>query len=281
MELKCLHLVWLATSDPVSSDVDTGPSDEESNDEEDVGYGAAQPPATPMDVDPIASEGKASRNEVGEEWQVASEMRADLAAATLAGLVVYGTSSDDVSGDEEEEEEEEKKAEGGDDKTSDADDEREQEQEQEDQLNGGEMSDSALKTKGKVVLFLHVLTTDRVLWVGYTHTRWPVHLNQWLQQGKTQPAMSTHMVEMEEEGLLEVRISFPFRLFMRPNIFCNSHLMRSATAAVVGADVSCPPNLTMATSLAPSTSSAVMGAPTMLLTLLLQGRSWSIRQKAG
>ncbi|PBK89121.1 hypothetical protein ARMGADRAFT_1084199 [Armillaria gallica] len=33
---------WLATSDPVSSDVDTGPSDGEGNDDEDMGYGAAQ-----------------------------------------------------------------------------------------------------------------------------------------------------------------------------------------------------------------------------------------------
>ncbi|PBK84296.1 hypothetical protein ARMGADRAFT_1088530 [Armillaria gallica] len=47
------------------------------------------------------------------------------------------------------------------------------------------MSDSAPKTKG------------------YTCTGWPIHLNQRLRQGKTQPAMCTHMVEMEEEGLLE------------------------------------------------------------------------------
>ncbi len=60
MELKCLHPVWLATSDPVSSDVDTGPSDGEGNEDEDVGYGVAQRPAIPMDVDLAVPEGKPS-----------------------------------------------------------------------------------------------------------------------------------------------------------------------------------------------------------------------------
>ncbi|PBK82412.1 hypothetical protein ARMGADRAFT_1038717 [Armillaria gallica] len=145
-------------SNVIGEYADTGPSDEEGNDDEDMGYGAAQSPAHPMDVDPIASEGETGRSEVGEEWRVASETRADSAAAqaaaTLAGLVAYGTSSDDASGDEKEEEEEEKKAEGEEDKTSDADDEREkeQEQEQEEQLHGGEASDSAPKSKGEVFL---------------------------------------------------------------------------------------------------------------------------------
>ncbi len=73
MELKCLHPVWLATSDPVSSDADTGPSDGEGNEDEDVGYGVAQRPATPMDVDLAVPEGKPSGNETGEEWWVVSE----------------------------------------------------------------------------------------------------------------------------------------------------------------------------------------------------------------
>ncbi len=113
MELKCLHPVWLATSDHVSSDVDTGPSDGEGNDNKDVGYGVAQPPATPMDVNLAVLEGEPSGNETGEEWWVASEMRADSAAAqaaaTLAGLVVYRASSDDSSGEDKAEVEEEVK----------------------------------------------------------------------------------------------------------------------------------------------------------------------------
>ncbi len=78
----------------MSSDVDTGPSNREGN--EDVGYGAAQPPTSLMEVDLPAPEGEPSRNKTGEEWRVASETRADSAAmqaaATLAGLVVYSTS---------------------------------------------------------------------------------------------------------------------------------------------------------------------------------------------
>ncbi|KAK0236485.1 hypothetical protein EDD85DRAFT_791783 [Armillaria nabsnona] len=190
---------WLATSDPVSSDVDTGPSDGEGNRDEDLGYGVAQPPATPMDFDPPAPEGEPSGNELGKEWQVASEMRADLAlaqaATTLAGLVAYGATSDDGSGEEEEEvdkkqSEKEKNTAGRreDEKAGDADNEGEEEEEVEEEVNelqGGEVSDSAPKTKG------------------YTCTGWPAHLNQQLRQGKTQPAMCTYMVEMEEEGLLK------------------------------------------------------------------------------
>ncbi|PBK84529.1 hypothetical protein ARMGADRAFT_1088300 [Armillaria gallica] len=190
---------WLATSDPVSSDMDTGVSNEEGNNDKDVGYRAAQSPAHPMDIDPIASEGKPGRNKVGEEWQVASEMRADLAqaAATLAGLVAYGTSSDNASGDEEEKEEEEKKVEGEEDKTSDTDNEREEEEEWEEHeewLNGREVSDSTPKSK--------------VPWVK-----------------ASQPAMRTHMLEMEEEGVLEQ--------------------MRSATAVMAGAIVSCQEEATI------------------------------------
>ncbi len=72
-ELSCPHPVWLATSDPISSDADTGPSDGKGNNNEDVGYGAAQPPASPMEVDLPAPEGEPSGNETGEEWRVASE----------------------------------------------------------------------------------------------------------------------------------------------------------------------------------------------------------------
>ncbi|PBK87883.1 hypothetical protein ARMGADRAFT_1034489 [Armillaria gallica] len=46
---------WLATSDPVSSDADTGPSDSEANEDKDMGYGAVQPPTIPMDEDPTPS----------------------------------------------------------------------------------------------------------------------------------------------------------------------------------------------------------------------------------
>ncbi len=45
----------------MSSDVDTGPSDGEGNDGKDAGYGAVLRPASPMDVDPPAPEGKPSR----------------------------------------------------------------------------------------------------------------------------------------------------------------------------------------------------------------------------
>ncbi len=58
----------------MSSDADTGPTNGEGNDDEDVGYGVAQPPPSPMEVDPPAPEGEPSGNETGEEWWVASEM---------------------------------------------------------------------------------------------------------------------------------------------------------------------------------------------------------------
>ncbi|PBK84274.1 hypothetical protein ARMGADRAFT_1037209 [Armillaria gallica] len=147
-QISWVNVNWLATSNPISSDADTGPSDGEPNEDEDMGYGAVQPPAIPMDEDPTPSEGEGSRNEVGEEWQVVSETLVNLVAvqvaATLAGLVAYGASSDDGSGEEEEE-----KVEGEDNKTSDADDKREKEQEE--QLKGGELSDSTPKSKGEVI----------------------------------------------------------------------------------------------------------------------------------
>ncbi len=162
MELKCLHPVWLATSDPVSSDADTGPSDGEGNEDEDVGYGAAQQPATPMDVDLAVPEGKPSGNKTGKEWQVVSETLADSAAvqvaATLVGLVTYGASSDDESGNKEAEVKEEvkpRKKSAADrkmeEKDRDADDEREEEEEV-DELDGRGVSDAApaLKTKGNI-----------------------------------------------------------------------------------------------------------------------------------
>ncbi|PBK82320.1 hypothetical protein ARMGADRAFT_1090375 [Armillaria gallica] len=228
---------WLATSDPVSSDTDTGPSDEEGNDDEDVGYGAAERPASPMEVDPASPEGEPSRDETGEEWRGASETRADSAAvqaaATLAALVAYGASSDDGSGEdegeveegndgevEEEEDGEVEEEEDGEveeevrpkrkssadrkeeEKDCDADDEREEEEV--DKLEGGGASDAAPALKKK----------------GYTHTGWPADLNQRLRQGKTQPAMRAYMVEMEEEGVLEQ--------------------MRSVADAMAGVVASCP-----------------------------------------
>ncbi len=145
----------------MSSDVDTGPSNREGNNDEDVGYGAAQPPASLMEIDPLVSEGEPSWNETGEEWQVASETQADLvaaqAAATLAGLVTYGASSDNGSGEEEgevEEEVEQKKKSAADEemeeKDHDTDDEGEEEEEV-DELEGRGASNGApaLKKKGK------------------------------------------------------------------------------------------------------------------------------------
>ncbi len=44
----------------MSSDTDTGPSDGEGNDDEDVSYGVGQPPAFPMEVDPPPPEGEPS-----------------------------------------------------------------------------------------------------------------------------------------------------------------------------------------------------------------------------
>ncbi|PBK94573.1 hypothetical protein ARMGADRAFT_1078429 [Armillaria gallica] len=204
---------WLATSDPVSSDADTGPSDMEGDGDEDVGYRVAQPPATPMDVDLPAPEGEPNGNETGEEWRIMSEMQADSvaaqAAATLAGLVAYGASSDDSSGEDEGEVKEGNKGEvkeedneevekavkpkrkspadrKEEEKDREADDEREEEEEV-DELEGGGASNVVPTLKKK----------------GYTRTSWPVDLNQHLRQGKTQPAMHAYMVEMEEEGVLE------------------------------------------------------------------------------
>ncbi|PBK88927.1 hypothetical protein ARMGADRAFT_1033539 [Armillaria gallica] len=204
----------------MSSDADTGPSDKEGNDDEDVGYGAAERPASPMEVDPASPEGEPSGDEIGEEWRSTSETRVDLAAAqaaaTLAALVAYGASSDDGSGEdegeveegndgevEEEEDGEVEEEEDGEveeevrpkrkssadrkeeEKDRDADDKREEEEV--DELEGGGASDAAPALKKK----------------GYTRTGWPADLNQRLRQGKTQPAMRAYMVEMEEEGVLE------------------------------------------------------------------------------
>ncbi len=156
----------MATSDPVSSDVNTGPSNNNGNDDEDVGYGATDPPAAPMDVDPPVPEDEPSGLELGEEWWVASETRVDLAAtqmaATLAGLVAYEASSDDGSGEEEEEDKEnmsmeksEKKKNAAkrrkDKKARDIDDEREEEEEV-DQLEGREVLDATPKSKGEIFL---------------------------------------------------------------------------------------------------------------------------------
>ncbi len=162
MELKCLHLVWSATSDPMSSDADTGPSNGEGNNNEDMGYRAAQPPASPMDVNPPVPEGKPSGNKTGKEWQVASEMLADSAtmqvAATLVGLVAYRASSDDGSREEEAEVKEEvkpRKKSAADRRIEeidrDTDDEREEEEEV-DELDCGGVSDAAPtpKTKGNI-----------------------------------------------------------------------------------------------------------------------------------
>ncbi|PBK89881.1 hypothetical protein ARMGADRAFT_1083353 [Armillaria gallica] len=168
---------WLATSDPVSSDADTGPSDMEGDGDEDTGYGVAQPPTTLMDVDPPVPEGEPDRNETGKEWWVASET----------------ASSDDGSGEDKGEVEEEvkpKRKSSADrkeeEKDHNADDKREEEEEV-DELEGGEASNAAPVLKKK----------------GYKCTSWLVDLNQRLRQGKTQPAMCAYMVEMEEEGVLE------------------------------------------------------------------------------
>ncbi len=145
----------------MSSDTDTGPSDVEGKDGDDSRFGTRQPASVPMDVDPAGSD---MANHSGEEEQVAEEVQVDSAAAqvaaTLADLVVYGASSDDGSGEEEEEEEKES-AEGSekkknaatrkdDEQTGDADDERDKEEV--DQLDGGEVSDAAPKSKGEVFL---------------------------------------------------------------------------------------------------------------------------------
>ncbi|PBK82704.1 hypothetical protein ARMGADRAFT_1090016 [Armillaria gallica] len=196
----------------MSSDTDTGPSDGEGNDDEDMGYGAAQRPTSSMEVDLAAPEGEPSGDKTDEEWRGMSETRADSAAAqaaaTLAALVTYSASSDDGSGEDEGEVKEgnkgEVKEEDGEvkeevkpkrkssadrkeeEKDRDTDDEREEEEEV-DELEGRGESDAAPALKKK----------------GYTCTGWPVDLNQHLRQGKTQPAMRTYMVEMEKEGVLE------------------------------------------------------------------------------
>ncbi|PBK85581.1 hypothetical protein ARMGADRAFT_1087448 [Armillaria gallica] len=234
----------------MSFDADTGPSNMEGDGNEDVGYGATQPPATLMDVDPPVPEGEPDGNETGEEWRVTSETRADSAAAQvaaiLAGLVAYGASSDDSSGEDEgevkegnegeveednkgevkeEDDEEVKKAvkpkrkspaEGKEkEKDREANDEREEEEEV-DELEGGGASDIVPALKNK----------------GYTHTGWLVDLNQHLRQGKTQPAMRAYMVEMEEEGVLEQMRS-----------------VADATAGIIASCLShgCPNRITCAT----------------------------------
>ncbi len=159
--LKCLYPDWLATSDPVSLDVDTGPSDVEGEDDNDSWFRTRPPATDPMDVDPA---GPDEANHLGKEERVAEEVQADSAAAqvaaTLADLVAYGASSDDGSGEEEEEEEKES-TEGSekkknvatrkdDEQTGDADNKRDKEEV--DQLDGGKVSDAAPKSKGEVFL---------------------------------------------------------------------------------------------------------------------------------
>ncbi|PBK86098.1 hypothetical protein ARMGADRAFT_1035828 [Armillaria gallica] len=171
---------WLATSDPVSSDMDTGPSDMEGDGDKDAGYGAAQPPATPMDVDLPAPEGKPNGNKTGEEWQDEGEVE------------------EGNEGEVEEEDDEEVKKvmkpkrkspadRKEEEKDHEADNEREEEEEV-DELEGRGASNIAPALKKK----------------GYTCTSWLVDLNQHLRQGKTQPAMCAYMVEMEEEDVLEI-----------------------------------------------------------------------------
>ncbi|PBK79422.1 hypothetical protein ARMGADRAFT_1093151 [Armillaria gallica] len=153
----------------------------EGDGDEDAGYGAAQPPATPMDVDPPVPEGEPNRNETGEEWQVTSEMRADSVAA-------QEKLREENEGEVEEEVKPKRKSSADrkeEEKDRDTDDKREEEEEV-DELEGGGVSDAAPALKKK----------------GYTHTGWLADLNQHLRQGKTQPAMHAYMVEMEE-GLLE------------------------------------------------------------------------------
>ncbi len=71
----------------MSSDADTGPSDVEGNDNDDSQFGMSQLAAITMDIDPA---GPDEANNLGEEERVAEVVQADLAAATLASLVVYG-----------------------------------------------------------------------------------------------------------------------------------------------------------------------------------------------
>ncbi|PBK90897.1 hypothetical protein ARMGADRAFT_1031994 [Armillaria gallica] len=256
---------WLATSDPVSSDVDTGPSNIEGDGDEDMGYGAAQSPATPMDVNPPAPEGKPKGNETGEEWWVTSETRADSAAAqaaaTLVGLVAYGASSDDGSGEDEGEVEEGNEGEVKEDnegevkeeddeevekavkpkrkspaeakekeKDREANDEREEEEEV-DELEGRGASDIVPTLKNK----------------GYTRTSWPADLNQHLRQGKTQPAMHAYMVEMEEEGLLEPSLKQPADKKRRRLLPMDSDNGHPACAECLISSHGCPNHVARAT----------------------------------
>ncbi|PBK89884.1 hypothetical protein ARMGADRAFT_1032959 [Armillaria gallica] len=121
------HIQWMMKSIwfCANFDVDTGPSDGEGNDNEDVGYEAAQPPTILMVIDPPMPEGEPSRNETSEKWRVTSETRADSAAvqaaATLVGLVAYRASSDDGSGEDKAEDEAEVKEEVKPKKKSEAD----------------------------------------------------------------------------------------------------------------------------------------------------------------
>ncbi|KAK0239618.1 hypothetical protein EDD85DRAFT_949468 [Armillaria nabsnona] len=194
-QISLANTGWLPVTPCPRTWVDTAPSDAEGDNNDDSCFGTSQPAAIPMDVDPT---GPDEANNLCKEERVAEVVQADSvttqAAATLAGLVAYGVSSDDGSGEEDEEKEkasaEKSKKEKDaaarkeDEITGDADNEREEEEEV-DQLDGREVLDSAPKTKG------------------YTCTGWPVHLNQWLRQGKSQPAMHAYMLEMEEDGLLE------------------------------------------------------------------------------
>ncbi len=141
----------------MSSDADTGPSNAEGDNDDDSCFGASQPAAIPMDVDPT---GPDEANDLGEEERVAEVVQADSmaaqAAATLAGLVAYGASSDNGSGEEDEEKEkasmeESKKKKNAatrkeDEITGNANDEREEE-EVVNQLDSREVSDSTPKNQ--------------------------------------------------------------------------------------------------------------------------------------
>ncbi|PBK66186.1 hypothetical protein ARMSODRAFT_977827 [Armillaria solidipes] len=232
---------WLAASDLVSSDADTGPSDIEEG-HEDVGFRAGLPPTDSMDIDTIeewvVEEETIEREHIVEEMVDMPTMQV---ACTLASLVKYGTSDDDRSREDEEEikkerlqvKEEAKKKKIGtgkkkEKKGDDTDDEREEEEEEINELRGRQESDGAgLPPNVK----------------GYTRTGWPTGLNQQLRQGKSQPIMHEKMLELVEEGLLE-----------RKNV----------TDVVGRADinVSCPSTLTMANLHALNVLSAAMAVRT-------------------
>ncbi|PBK96561.1 hypothetical protein ARMGADRAFT_1076721 [Armillaria gallica] len=157
----------------MSLNAETGPSNVEDNDDDDSQFRTSQPAAIPMDVD---AAGPDEANDSGEEEWVAEMVQMDSVAAqvaaTLVGLVVYGASSDNGSGEEEEEKE----------KAS---------------AEKSEKKNTATRMKDEK-------TGD----ADNEREEEPVNLNQRLRQGKTQPAMHTYMhtymVEMEEEGLLEL-----------------------------------------------------------------------------